>query len=128
MNSKRLLHSCVMDETTSTVYVMGGWTERFERSNSTEKWIFGTDSWQPSTALPIDLSGSSAVPSTSNEYIGYMAGGCTSKGDNGKDGITSKIWGLSRDDKTWVEMNITMKMGRYEHTLLSVPADSVLKC
>ena len=26
------------------------------------------------------------------------------------------------------EMNITMKMGRYEHTLLKVPADNVLKC
>ena len=127
MNSKRLLHSCVMDETTSTVYVMGGWTERFERSNSTEKWIFGTDSWQPSTNLPIDLSGSSAVSSNSNEYIGYMAGGKTSKGDNGKE-ETTKVWGLSREDNTWVEMNVTMQMARYEHTLLKIPVDKVLEC
>ena len=127
MNSKRLLHSCVMDETTSTVYVMGGWTERFERNNSTEKWIFGTDSWQPSTNLPIDLSGSSAVSSNSNEYIGYMAGGKTSKGDNGKE-ETTKVWGLSREDNTWVEMNVTMQMARYEHTLLKIPVDKVLEC
>ena len=128
MNIKRRLHSCVVDEATSTVYLMGGWNERFERINSTERWIFGTDSWHPSIDLPIDLSGSSAVSSKSNEYIGYMAGGYTSKGDNGKEGITSKVWGLSREDKTWVELNITMQMGRYEHTLLHIPADKVLRC
>ena len=128
MNTKRRLHSCVVDEARSTVYVMGGWNDRLERISSTEKWIFGTDSLQPSTKFPIYLSGSSAVSSKSNEYIGYMAEGYTSKGDNGEEGVTSKVWGLSREDKTWVGLNITMQMGRYEHTLLKIPVDKVLEC
>jgi len=122
MNTKRFWHACFADEATSSILVVGGRDDQYKRLSSTEKWTFGQSSWQPSANLPEAISSSSAVPSNGNKYVGFLAGGFTGY-EYSKD-----IFGLRRRDMTWIKMNKTMKIGRYSHSLLNIPAKQVLGC
>ena len=123
MNTKRRQHACFVDEATSSIHVIGGYDgEVYNRLQSTEKWLFGTYSWQPSANFPEKIIGPRAVSANSNEYVGYMAGGTV------RYRYTSKVWGLRREDMTWIEMSQKLKTGRLHHSLLNVPMDKVLGC
>ena len=120
MNTKRYNHACLVDKITSSIHVMGGYNGN-RRVDSTEIWKYGADSWQRSAKLPEAIDGSSAVSSNSNQYVAYMVGGDTRQ-------VSSKVWGLRREDMTWREMSQTLKTGRYYHRLLNIPEDKVFKC
>ena len=112
----------MLDEATNTVYLMGGQNENGNVLDTTEKWIIGTDSWQPSSNLVKKISDSSAVSAKSDEYVGYLAGGWAS-------GQWSKeIWGLRRSDQTWVELTMTLEKRRQSFSLMNIPANQVLGC
>ena len=74
------------------------------------------------TNFPEKIIGSRAVSANSNEYVGYMAGGTV------RHRYTSNVWGLRREDMTWIEMSQKLKTGRLHHSLLNVPMDKVLGC
>ena len=124
MNMKRSGHACFIDQATSTIYVLGGRTKG-GWLNSTEKWTFGQNSWEPSANLPVAIEQSSAVSSDTDEFIGYMTGGNTG---THPDIRTKYIYGLRRREKTWIKLNKTMKMGRRRHSLFNIPANQVLGC
>ena len=126
MNKKRSYHACLADQSTSSIHVMGGFPQSGSHLSSTETWIFGTDSWKSSTNLPERLVKSVAVPSNSDEYVGYMAGGWTFglKGER----YSRKIWALKRQNGTWIEMSKKLRTGRRWHSLVNVPALTVLGC
>ena len=125
MKTKRWAHACFQDTESSTIYVAGGWDDQSngsKSSSSTEKWSLEENSWKPSANLPEAIYGSSAVPSNGNKYVAYLAGGDT------RNGYSKDIFGLRRRDMTWIKMNKTMKIGRYSHSLLNIPAKQVLGC
>ena len=127
MTDTRYGHACLVDESTSTIYVMGGFNKQNMDLSTMEKWNFGVSgrSWLLSTNLPESVGRSSAVPSKSSTYIGYIAGGWAF----GKDEYSSnKIWGLRRENMTWIEMAKTLKIGRQDHSLVNVPADEISGC
>ena len=125
MNTKRWRHACFADEATSSIFVIGGYDDLWNELNSTEKWTFGQNSWEPSANLPVAIEQSSAVSSDTDEFIGYMAGGNTG---THPDIRTKYIYGLRRREKTWIKLNKTMKMGRRRHSLFNIPANQVLGC
>jgi len=49
-------------------------------------------------------------------------------GGDTRNGYSNYIFGLRRRDMTWIKMNKTMKIGRYSHSLLNIPAKQVLGC
>ena len=127
MTDTRYGHACLVDESTSTIYVMGGFNKQNMDLSTMEKWNFGVNgrSWLLSTNLPESVGRSSAVPSKSSAFIGYIAGGWAF----GKDEYSSnKIWGLRRENMTWIEMTQTLKIGRQDHSLVNVPADEISGC
>ena len=133
MNNKRSFHACLADQSTSSIHVMGGcqdpeleWNSEGIHLSSTETWTFGTDSWKPSANLPERVEKSAAVPSNSDEYVGYMVGGRTFglKGER----FSRKVWALRRKNMTWIEMNKKLETGRRRHSLVNVPEATVLGC
>ena len=129
MNTKRYGHACFADEETSRIHVMGGLYifgpgiyAPHNMLDSTEVWTFGADSWQYSANLPEVIDYSSAVASKSDEYVGYIAGG------NTRIGTSRKLWGLRREDMTWIVMNKELKIERIGHSLLNVPVKEILGC
>ena len=127
MTDTRYGHACVVDESTSTIHLMGGFNKKSMDLSTMEKWNFGVSgrSWLLSTNLPESVGRSSAVSSKSSTFIGYIAGGWAF----GKDEYSSnKIWGLRRENMTWIEMAKTLKICRQDHTIVNVPADQILGC
>ena len=124
MTDTRYGHSCLVDESTSSIYVIGGFNKQNMDLSTTEKWIFGMDSWVLSTNLPVSVGRSSAVSSKSGTYIGYIAGGWAFGID---EHSSNKIWGLRRMDLTWIEMAQTLKIGRQDHSIVNVPADEIFQ-
>ena len=112
----------MFDEATNTVYLMGGQNENGNVLDTTEKWIIGTDSWQPSSNLVRKITGSSAISAKSDEYVGYLAGGWAS------GYFSNEIWGLRRSDDTWVKLAKTLGTRRNYFSLLNIPANQVLGC
>ena len=45
-NTKKINHTCFLDEATSFIYVLGGYNDQWNSLNSTEKWTFEENSWQ----------------------------------------------------------------------------------
>ena len=123
MSFERDDHSCMADEETSTIHVLGGYNGRNGALKSSEKWTLGTDSWVSSTSLPENIYRSAAVLSNSDEYIGYLAGGWA-------DGvITSKVWALRKRDMNWKEIaSKTFNIPRRSHALVNIPVDQVPGC
>ena len=133
MNNKRSFHACLADQSTSSIHVMGGcqdpeleWNSEGIHLSSTETWIFGTDSWKPSANLPERVEKSAAVPSNSDEYVGYMVGGRTF--GLKEERFSRKVWALRRKNMTWIEMNKKLETGRRRHSLVNVPEATVLGC
>ena len=112
----------MLDEATNTVYLMGGTNENGNTLDTTEKWIIGTDSWQPSSNLVRKITDSSAVSAKSDVYVGYLAGGWAS------GYFSDEIWGLRRSDDTWVKLEKTLETRRGYFSLLNIPANKVLGC
>ena len=101
---------------------MGGHTY-YGRLKSTEKWTFGTDSWQSGASLPEAVERSASVISNSNDNIGYLVGGNTA------DGATSKVWYLRRRDMKWIQdASKKLKTPRYSHTVVNIPEDQIPGC
>merc|ERR1719278_1511876 len=125
MKTKRYVHSCFQDTESSTIYTVGGRDDQQNRLSSTEKWTVEENSWQPSANLPEAISGSSAVSSNKDEYIGYMTGGSSTRYDS-NDVFSKDIYGLTRRQMEWIKMNKTMKIGRFGHSLLNIPANQIL--
>jgi len=123
LNEKRLYHACLVDEETNTIHVTGGKGENYNRLKSTEKWIFGTDSWVSGASLPEAVSLSAAVNSNSEETIGYLVAGET---DNG---ATSKVWSLRKRDMRWIkDGSKQLQTPRYLHTVVNIPRDQIPGC
>merc|ERR1712038_485217 len=123
LNEKRYYHACLVDEDTRTVHIVGGHNHQYERLKSTEKWIYGTDSWISGADLPETVVGSAAVTSNSEETIGYLVAGDT---DNG---ATSKVWSLRRRDMMWIEDGTKkLQIPRGRHTVVNVPGDQIPGC
>merc|ERR1712061_327890 len=118
MNTKREGHSCFQNTKSSSIYIAGGRDDQFKILSSTEKWTFEENSWQPSANLPEAIDESSAVSSNKDEYIGYMVGG-----SKGYRRYSNKIYGLTRRQMEWIKLNKTLKIGRYAHSLLNIPAN-----
>ena len=121
MKTKRYAHACFQDTETSSIYIAGGIDDQYNELISTEKWTLEENSWQPSANLPEAISYSSAVSSNTDEFIGYMAGGSPT-------GYSKNIYGLTRRQMEWIKLNKTMKIGRYGHSLLNIPANEILGC
>ena len=101
---------------------MGGLDDN-RRLKSTEKWIFGTDSWISGASLPEVVSNSAAVNSNSEEHIGYLVPGGT------VNGATSKVWSLRRRDMRWIEdTSKKLKTRRFHHTVVNIPGDQIPGC
>ena len=100
---------------------MGGWNNG--RLKSTEKWIFGTDSWISGASLPEAVYYSAAVSSNSEEIVGYLVGG------RAKNRVTSKVWSLRRRDMRWIEDGTKkLKTPRLSHTVVNIPGDQIPGC
>ena len=63
MTDTRYGHACLVDESTSKIYVMGGFNKQNMDLSTMEKWNFGVNGrhWLLSTNLPETVGRSSAV-------------------------------------------------------------------
>ena len=123
LNEKRYCHACLVDEETRTIHVIAGGYGHNRRLKSTEKWIFGTDSWISGASLPEAVSSSAAVNSNSEETIGYLVAGKT------YNGYSSKVWSLRRRDLMWVEDGSKrLQTPRVSHTVVNIPGDQIPGC
>ena len=124
MNVKRADHACMVDLKTSTIHVMGGHDQNWNRLSSTEKLKFNdvNRKWEMASNLKEPLSNSAAVSSRSNEFVGYLVGGET----NGRS--TSKIWGLRRSDQQWIDTSKRLKIAREDHTVVNVYDNQIPNC
>jgi len=121
LNEKRYDHACLVDEETNTIHIIGGSNGRHLKS--TEKWIFGTDSWISGASLPESVYRSAAVNSNSEETIGYLVAGLT------YNGPSSKVWSLRRRDLMWIEDGSKkLKTAREYHTVVNIPGDQIPGC
>ena len=117
MIEKRYDPSCLYDDKSNSIFVIGGWGEN-GRMKSTEKLRINENmSWETTTDLPESLVYSAAVASNSNKYIGFVTGGYTSYG------LTDKVWGLRRTDIEWVEMPKRLQKSRRGHTMVNVASE-----
>ena len=92
---------------------------------STEKWIFGTDSWISGEYLPEAVVASAAVNSNSEEIVGYLVSGKL----GWFNGPTPNVWYLRRKDMTWNEYESKkVKTPRYWHTVVNIPGDQIPGC
>jgi len=122
LNEKRRSHACLVDEEKRTIHIMGGYDGN-ELLKSTEKWIFGSDSWISGPSLPEAVRFSAAVNSNSEETIGYLVAGDT------YNGATSKVWSLRRRDMKWIEDGSKrLKTPRHGHTVVNIPMDKIPGC
>ena len=115
MKTKRWGHACFTDKASSSIYIAGGRDDQGNELSSTEKWTFEEMSWQPSANLPRTIFSSSAVSSNTDDFIGYIF-------------YYKQIYGLRRRQMEWIKLNKTMKIGRYGHSLLYIPANQILGC
>ena len=121
MIRKRFAHACFTDKASSSIYIAGSHgTQR----DSTEKWTLteSENAWQPSANLPEAIYWSAAVSSNTDEFIGYIAGGYS------WTRWTKNIYGLKRRQEEWITLNKTMKIERYGHSILNIPANQILGC
>ena len=117
LNDKRSSHSCIVDETKSTIHVISG-HNNFGMMATTEKWTFGTNSWVYGKSLPQWTYDAAAVSSNSDSYVGFLAGGQTTPGSS------SKVWGLRRRDEEWIEISSSnLDVARADHNLIIIPGD-----
>ena len=114
----------MVDQKTSTIHVMGGWDQNYYRLSSTEKLKFDdiNKKWEMASNLNETLSSSAAVSSRSNEFVGYLVGGITN------NGVTSKIWGLRRSDKQWIDASKRLKIARNDHTVVNSYGNQIPNC
>ena len=139
LKQKRILHSCFYNEHENTIYAVSGQEHWASISlagylNTTEKWNFDRNEWEPSSVFPVAVAGSAAVASQSVNFIGFVTGGW---GDIPKmmeddyyhdddDWKTwhyenqKKVWGLRRTDLLWISMPQSLSLGRYHHSIVNV--------
>ena len=126
MNEKRVFHSCFQDHQTNSVYVVGGYSiDMLTSLASTEKWNMKSNTWEYVSDFPIKISYSAAVASKSKEYIGFVTGGVSEKGE--KD-IRNEIWGLRRNDHKWIKMPQSLKVGRAGHSMVNLDMTEMPEC
>ena len=117
LNDKRSRHSCIVDERKRTIHVMSG-LNNFGFMATTEKWIFGSSSWEYGNNLPQYTYQAAAISSNSDAYVGFLAGGQTTPG------ASSKVWGLRRRDEEWIEIGSrNLDVARTDHSLIIIPGD-----
>ena len=92
---------------------------------STEKLNMKSNTWEYASDFPIKISHSAAVASKSKEYIGFVAGGVSEKGDMD---TTNEIWGLQRNDHKWIKMPQSLKMGRAGHSMVNLDMTEIPEC
>ena len=122
MNVERSEHACMVDQETSTIYVMGGRNRKNSRLSSTEKLNVNdlNRKWEIASDLKQGLSEAAAVSSKSKEFIGYLVGGVINKNGAYIYVPTSKIWGLQRSTMRWIELLKRLETPRYLHTVVNV--------
>ena len=123
LNEKRKWHSCLVDQKTSTIHVMGGRGKHGNRLSSTETLKYVNKRWEISSAsnLPGPLTHSAATASRTNDIVGYLVGG------DGNE-IRSDIWALRRRDMKWVETHKRLQIPRTRHTLVNVRLSDIPGC
>ena len=123
LNVKREDHACMVDQKTSTIHVMGGRIQSYNRLSSTEELKLNdyNRKWEMASNLKEPLEFSAAVSSRSNEFVGYLVGEYL-------DLRTSKIWGLRRSDLQWIDTWKRLKIARYAHTVVNVYDNQMLYC
>ena len=106
----------MVDQKTSTIYVMGGVDPQYHLLSSTEKLKVNDVNRKCKMAsyLKRPLDKSAAVSSRSNEFIGYLVSGST------YNGRTTKIFGLRRSDQQWIRLSQRLWISRYHHTAVNV--------
>jgi len=127
LNVTRSFHACMVDQKTSTIYVMGGRDHDYDHDNdlsSTEKLKFNdvNGKWEMASNLKEPLWLSAAVSSRSNEFVGYLVGGTTN------NGATSKIWVLRRSDQQWIDTSKRLRIARSSHTVVNAYENQIPNC
>ena len=131
-------HSCMVDQKTETIHVLGGNNYRglYLKTTETLKLNEANTSWKMGPELKELLTYSAAVSSKSNVFVGYLIGGST-RADSGGDKryggqsdsrSTSKIWALQRTNMQWVELPKTLKFHRRLHTVVNVNDNQIPGC
>ena len=125
LNVKREYHACMVDQKTSTIYVMGGRDQSINLLSSTEKLKFNdvNRKWEMASNLKQPLSRSAAVSSRSSEFVGYLVGGWT---NNSK--ATSQIWELRRSSQQWKGTSKRLKIARFGHTVVNAYDNQIPNC
>ena len=125
----RSWHSCLYDEKTNSIFIMGGVDKNYRIMKSTEKLNLDNNMiWTsriPLRDLHESLYYSAAVASNSTEFIGYVAGGKTGFGGSGG---TDKVWGLRRIGLTWEEIPIRLQTPRFSHTIVNLASNEKMYC
>ena len=127
MHDKRSQHGCFYDQQTNSVVVLGGsngmkGTGTESGLKSSEQWNLGSKKWISLADFPTSIISSEAVESKSGEYLGFAAGGQTSKE------TSNKVWGLRRKDMTWWKMPQRLQRARQYHSIVNVPSDEIPGC
>ena len=122
MNVKRDHHSCMVDQETSTIHVIGGSDQSSQSLSSTETWKINEDAWEMGSNLVEPVEESAAVSSKSNDFVGYLVGGF------GMGGFKSKIWGLKRKNGVWIELSNVLQTPRDRHTLVNLRPNAIPGC
>ena len=124
-------HSCMVDQKTETIYVLGGSDSRGYPSKTLQTLEFKDTNatWKMGPELRENIIHSAAVSSKSNRFIGYLIGGWTftDTGDSIRYG-TSQIWALQRVDMQWIELSKTLKVPRYSHSVVNVDKNQIPGC
>ena len=125
LSQPRAHHACMVDQKTSTIYVMGGRKGGYDVSSSMERLKFDDVNmkWEKGSDLMFPLRKPVAVSSSSDKFIGYLVGG-----EGGDFEYQSKIWGLRRSDVKWVEMSNALKIPRFSHSLVKLTENEIPGC
>ena len=121
LKEKRYGHSCFYDDQTSSIFVVGG--SNGNTLATTEQWRLDTNQWISTPDLPEPLYNFAGVASKSSRFVGFVAGGY-----NMYAGRTNKVLGLRRSDLVWEVMPQQLKIARWRHSMVNVPADQIPGC
>ena len=134
--TSRSRHSCMVDQKTETIYVLGGSDSRGIKTKTT--WTLklkdADATWEMGPELKENIFSSAAVSSKSSKFIGYLVGGWTFEDINDSSILTdirygtSQIWALQRTDMQWIELSKSLRSPRYSHSVVNVDKNQIPRC
>ena len=94
----------------------------FKHVETTEKWNMFSNKWEPTSNLTVTLDNSAAVESKSGDYIGFVAGGISN------ERVTNNVWGLRRSDEQWIQLEQSLKISRFSHSMVNIATNEIPGC